>query len=110
MFVDGGKPAEKMIALAKRKRLNSRFVSEIIAQQQEKRNVATSGTAAERIRLTRRECEIVELLRSGKTNDEIASSMYPSLSTVKNHIRNVYTKLGARNRAEAIVRIQELEL
>lgn len=57
---------------------------------------------------TPREREIMGLLCEGATNDEISKRLYLSLSTVKNHIHHVYTKLGVRNRAEAVVAIREL--
>ena len=41
---------------------------------------------------------------------EIASSLFVSLSTVKTHINNLYRKLGARSRTQAIARARELDL
>lgn len=47
-----------------------------------------------------REKEVLLLLVKGKTNDEIANELYISLSTVKTHIRNLFTKTNSRNRIE----------
>jgi DNA-binding CsgD family transcriptional regulator/tetratricopeptide (TPR) repeat protein len=52
-------------------------------------------------RLTRREEEVLELVRQGLTNREIARTLWIAESTVKVHVRHVLEKLGARSRTEA---------
>ncbi len=52
--------------------------------------------------LTDREREVLGLMARGKTNPQIAEELTLSMSTVKFHIRNILSKLGAGNRAEAI--------
>ena len=54
--------------------------------------------------LTRRERHILELLRAGKTNAEIAAQVFISEKTVRNHLSSVYRKLGVSSRAQAIVK------
>jgi two-component system, NarL family, response regulator LiaR len=54
--------------------------------------------------LTARESEAVALLVGGLRNREIADAMYVSVDTVKTHLRNVYRKLGVRNRAEVVAK------
>lgn len=51
-------------------------------------------------RLTPREREILKLLQSGMTNQQIARALDLHLSTVKNHVHNVLTKVGATRRTE----------
>jgi len=51
--------------------------------------------------LTEREKEILQLVATGITNREIAHQLFISANTVKVHLRNVYTKLGAESRTEA---------
>lgn len=60
--------------------------------------------------LTQRELEVLELIGSGATNREIAAALTLSPNTVKEHASTLYRKVSARNRAEAIVRAQELGL
>ena len=50
--------------------------------------------------LTEREDEVLVAVTQGLTNQEIAKTLHVSLSTVKTHVANVMTKLGARNRVE----------
>jgi two-component system, NarL family, response regulator LiaR len=52
--------------------------------------------------LTAREREVLALLAAGLTNVEIAQRLTVSVSTVKYHLRGIYSKLGAANRAEAV--------
>jgi ATP/maltotriose-dependent transcriptional regulator MalT len=58
--------------------------------------------------LSERELEVLSLLASGKTNSEIARDLFVSVGTVKSHTGNIYRKLGAKNRTEALARAREL--
>jgi DNA-binding CsgD family transcriptional regulator len=60
--------------------------------------------------LSEREHEVLNLLASGRTNSEIARDLFISVGTVKSHTGNIYRKLEAKNRAEALARARELEL
>jgi DNA-binding NarL/FixJ family response regulator len=53
--------------------------------------------------LTPREREVVVLIASGLSNDEISREIYVSPSTVKTHAGRAMTKLGARDRAQLVV-------
>ena len=53
--------------------------------------------------LTRRERDVLGLVSAGKTNREIAQSLFLSESTVKVHVRHVLRKIGARTRTEAAI-------
>jgi DNA-binding NarL/FixJ family response regulator len=59
-------------------------------------------------RLTAREREVLNLVAAGLTNAEIAAELQLSPNTVKEHASSMFRKLGARNRADAIVRAQRL--
>jgi ATP/maltotriose-dependent transcriptional regulator MalT len=60
--------------------------------------------------LSERELEVLNLLASGKTNSEVAGDLFVSVGTVKSHTGNIYRKLGARNRAEALATARDLGL
>jgi LuxR family transcriptional regulator, maltose regulon positive regulatory protein len=57
-----------------------------------------------------RELEVLALIVAGKSNQEIASTLFVSTSTVKTHINNLYRKLGARSRTQAVAHARELGL
>jgi DNA-binding NarL/FixJ family response regulator len=54
-------------------------------------------------RLTDRELDVLRHMAAGSTNGEIAASLYVSEATVKTHVGSIFTKLGVRDRAGAIV-------
>ena len=60
--------------------------------------------------LTARECEILALLASGKSNKEMARALGISPNTVKTHIARVYEKLEVQRRIQAIEKARWLEL
>ena len=53
--------------------------------------------------LTGREAQVLRLVASGKTNHEVADELVLSIRTVERHIGNIYSKIGARGRADATV-------
>ncbi|MDZ5712396.1 helix-turn-helix domain-containing protein [Jeotgalibacillus haloalkalitolerans] len=59
--------------------------------------------------LTKREKEVFILLLKDKTTKEIASDLFISEKTVRNHISNVIQKLGVKGRSQAIVELLRLE-
>lgn len=60
--------------------------------------------------LSERELEVLALLASGRTTTEIASELYIAAGTVKTHANNIYRKLGANKRSEALDKARELNL
>lgn len=60
--------------------------------------------------LSERELEVLLLIASGESNQEIASQLYVGLSTVKKHINHIYSKLSVKSRTQAIARARELSL
>ena len=58
--------------------------------------------------LTERETEILRLMASGYSNKEIANSLGVAEGTVKNHVSNILSKLGVRDRTRAVLKAFEL--
>ncbi len=58
--------------------------------------------------LTERETEILRLMAGGYSNKEIANSLNVAEGTVKNHVSNVLSKLGVRDRTRAVLKAFEL--
>lgn len=53
--------------------------------------------------LTRRECEVLQLLAEGKSNKKIGEKLYISEKTVKNHVSNILQKMQCVDRTQAVV-------
>ena len=60
--------------------------------------------------ISRREYEVLELMAKGNSNQEIADKLFVSLNTVKTHSSNLFVKLEAKRRTQAIQRAKELSL
>jgi DNA-binding NarL/FixJ family response regulator len=71
-----------------------------------------AGAAAEQAfpQLTAREREILELVAAGRSNAQIAATLFLSPKTVRNNVSNIFAKLHVADRAEAIVRAREAGL
>jgi DNA-binding CsgD family transcriptional regulator len=63
-----------------------------------------------RFQLSRRELDVIHYLTRGLSDYEIAKRLYISKLTVHTHIKNIYSKLGARNRIELYRRVIQGEL
>ena len=87
---DGGALLDPSIT----RRLISRFASTLANDTAATRRLDT---------LTDREREVLGELARGANNSEIAGSLYIGSATVKSHVSNILTKLGLRDRAQAVV-------
>ena len=98
--------------LAPRERIVDRIVDRVVEVEipVPAPDVASDDTARERLGITRRELEILELVAQGMSNREIAGKLYVSENTVKTHCSRAFDKLGARRRTEAVQRSKELGL
>ncbi|MFI1720704.1 response regulator [Streptomyces sp. NPDC020489] len=69
-----------------------------------------TAPAAPAVPLSPRETDILRLVAQGHTNREIASRLYLSEGTVKNHISRILTRLALRDRTQAALRARDLGL
>ncbi len=68
-----------------------------------RRLAADTATAARLERLTEREREVLTAIGRGRSNIEISEQLFIGAATVKTHINSVFSKLGLRDRAQAVV-------
>jgi DNA-binding CsgD family transcriptional regulator len=60
--------------------------------------------------ISKREYEVLELMAKGHSNQEIADKLFVSLNTIKTHTSNLFIKLEAKRRTQAIERAKQLRL
>jgi DNA-binding NarL/FixJ family response regulator len=58
--------------------------------------------------LSPKEAEVLRLIASGYSNKEIATALHKSEGTIKNHVSNILSKLGVRDRTRAVLRALEI--
>jgi LuxR family maltose regulon positive regulatory protein len=117
VFLDEGRPMEALIQLTSvdvEGTLKGYTEKLLDAFESISREAGTSGGSSQPERLveslTRREVEVLELIASGLSNQEIAERLVLSEGTVKTHTHNLYGKLGVSSRTRAIARAKELHL
>lgn len=64
----------------------------------------------EKLGISKREYEILQLMAAGLSNQEIADKTFVSIHTVKTHVSNLLFKLDAKRRTQAVTRARELRL
>ena len=55
-----------------------------------------------RLQISHREMQVIELLAQASSTEEVADTLRLSAHTVRTHVRNIYNKLGLRNRVELV--------
>jgi len=67
-------------------------------------------TEIQKLNLSKRELEVLELMARGLSNQEIASELFLSLSTIKTHSSSLFEKLDVKRRTQAIEKAKSLRL
>lgn len=87
--------------------IRSVCAGERVFAHEETREPAAFDTI-EALRPTRKEIEVLNAVARGLKNREVAADLHLSVNTVEFHLRNLFTKLGATSRADALMRAQRL--
>jgi ATP/maltotriose-dependent transcriptional regulator MalT len=85
---------------------NEELASAMAERMRERGNMATTGHQA----LTKRELEILRQLSTGRTLTVIAGELHISQNTMKTHLKNLYKKLEANGRNDAVEKAKALFL
>jgi LuxR family maltose regulon positive regulatory protein len=113
LFVDEAAVLEPLLARALSGGGNPRFLKAILRRANNGTGEEASGMEANRLLvepLSSRELEVLGLIYDGHANQAVADKLYIALSTVKKHLNNIFGKLGAKNRTDALRRARELGL
>jgi DNA-binding NarL/FixJ family response regulator len=69
-----------------------------------------NAAAAEKLRLSTRELEVLQLMADGLSNQQIAERLFVSLNTIKTHTSNLFLKMEVERRTQAIEKAKRLNL
>lgn len=98
-FVSKDAPSDEVVAAARHALISPRSFAAADLAGAMRRRMSPTGP-----QLTQREAEVLSLLARGFSVSAIARSIFVSDSTAKTHISKIYEKLGASNRADAIMK------
>jgi LuxR family maltose regulon positive regulatory protein len=119
-FVDEGPPMVRLLSEAAARGIVPDYIARLLAAFEDMTKdggrraeneipssvVRPSSTLVEP--LSEREIEVLQLIAEGLTNQKVADRLYLSLHTVKVHARNIYGKLGVKNRTQAVAKARAL--
>jgi LuxR family maltose regulon positive regulatory protein len=114
LFVDEGPPMAHLLYEALARGLEPGYVRQLLAAfptagSEPALSSPPPDVAAGFVEpLSDREKEVLQLIAEGLTNQEVANRLYLSLHTVKVHARNIYGKLGVKNRTQAVAKAKAL--
>jgi LuxR family maltose regulon positive regulatory protein len=114
IFVDEGPPMARLLYEALAREIAPDYIRRLLAAFSDAETEQSDATESQVLEanlvepLSDREIEVLHLIAEGLTNQEIAARLYLSLNTVKVHTRNIYGKLDAHNRTQAVTRARVL--
>jgi len=107
-FLDEGEPMAKLLYQARSHRIGTGYAAELLSAMGNAFGSNLPPAEFLIAPLTLRELEVLNLIETGCSNQEIAARLVISIPTVKRHISNIYAKLGASSRTQAVTRGKEL--
>jgi LuxR family maltose regulon positive regulatory protein len=121
IFVDEGERMLQLLRQAATHGIAPAYVRQLIAafdssvQKDQEDTPGHPGVPAPAIQplvepLSERELDVPRLLATGMSNPEIAQALYIATSTVRSHLKNIYSKLNVHKRWDAVHRAEELGL
>lgn len=115
IFLDEGARMAKLLSAAAAEGIRPAYVNKLLAafavEPKEQQPIASiPGFSALAEPLSPRELEVLQLIATGLSNQEICARLFLALDTVKGHNRRIFDKLQVQRRTEAIARARELGL
>ncbi len=114
LFIDEGEPLRQLLQQVAMQGVKIDYASKLLAQTATQAQVEMAETAVSPPSLleplSQRELEVLRLLNTHLSSTEIAQELFIAPSTVRSHIKNIYSKLNVHRRGDAVQRAQELNL
>ena len=110
IFLDAGFPIAELLdrVLDEKADVPRAYVKKLLSAFRLNKLIKTGDGLVEQ--LSERELEVLRLIEAGLPNKKIMKALFISLSTVKTHTRNIYSKLDVHSRTEAVARAKKLNL
>ena len=85
-------------------------VKTVVVEKEVPENFSPNETELKKLNLSTREYEVLQLLAKGHSNNDIAANLFLSVSTVKTHVSNLYTKMDVKSRTQATEKAKRLKI
>jgi LuxR family maltose regulon positive regulatory protein len=109
-FVDEGETMASLLRQALSRGIAPNYVARLLAAFGQEPELLSPAMGSLIEPLTERELDVLRLVVAGLSNSEIADQLIIATSTVKSHINRIYGKLEVENRAQAVIKTQDLAL
>src|SRR5690606_36152081 len=85
-------------------------VKTVIVEKEVPEKFTVDEAELKKLNLSNREYEVLQLLTKGHSNNDIAKSLFISVSTVKTHVSNLLQKMNVKNRTQATEKAKRLKI
>ena len=110
IFLDEGEVLTRLLCQVQARQVGTGYAAELLTKIGRISGMTQPSMQLLIEPLTRRELEVLKLIETGSSNQEISEQLVISITTVKRHISNIYTKLGVKSRTQAVAIGKELKL
>jgi LuxR family maltose regulon positive regulatory protein len=110
VFLDEGEAMTRLLCQAQSRQVGTGYAAVLLSKIGKISGMTQPSMQLLIEPLTTREVEVLKLIEAGCSNQDIAGQLVISITTVKRHISNLYTKLGVKSRTQAIAIGKELKL
>jgi LuxR family maltose regulon positive regulatory protein len=114
IFVDEGPPMARLLCQAAARGIAPEYTGRLLAAFPDSEFEPAVSSKTQKLKpqmvepLSERELEVLQLIAEGFSNREIAQKLFLSVSTVKVHTYNIYSKLGVHSRTQAVAKARAL--
>jgi LuxR family maltose regulon positive regulatory protein len=110
IFLDEGEEMTRLLCQAESRQVGNGYAGMLLSGIDKSSGMTQPSMQLLVDPLTSRELEVLNLIKAGNSNQDIASQLVISITTVKRHISNIYAKLGVESRTQAVAIGKELKL
>jgi len=110
IFLDEGELMRELLKRVNQQGFMENYIEKLLASFPEKDHEVLQDDILPIEPLTERELEIIRLVYNGESTKEIASKLVISVVTIRNHLQNIYGKLGVHSKMQAVKRASDLKL